>query len=65
MAKANRTRRIPSAKDVMFETQAMQRHPQQHGHPRAWMTVLLVSAAALIILVMAFAALQLAAIAGM
>ena len=49
----------------MIETQSMQRHPQQHGHPRAWMTILLISAAALIILIMAFAALQLAAIAGM
>ncbi len=42
----------------------MERHPKQHGHPRAWMTVLLASAAALIILVMCLAALQLAAITG-
>ncbi|MEK9155579.1 MAG: hypothetical protein AAB839_02930 [Patescibacteria group bacterium] len=41
----------------------MNRHPQQHGHPRAWMTALLASAAALIILVMSFAALQIATIA--
>lgn len=42
----------------------MQKHPHQHGHPRAWMTVLLAAAAALIILVMCFAALQLSVIAG-
>lgn len=42
-------------------TKHAQRH---HGHPRAWMTVLLASAAALIILVMCFAALQIAAIIG-
>jgi hypothetical protein len=41
-----------------------QHQQRQHGHPRAWMTALLAAAAALIILIMCFAALQLAAIAG-
>lgn len=35
-------------------------HP--HGHPRTWMTILLASAAALIIVIMCIAALQLVAI---
>lgn len=35
-----------------------------HKDSRAWMTVLLISAAALIILIMCIAALQIAAIAG-
>ncbi len=34
----------------------------RHGHPRAWMTILLASSAAMIILVMSIAALQLASI---
>jgi hypothetical protein len=42
----------------------MNKHAQPAPrHPRAWMTALLASAAALIILVMSFAALQIAMIA--
>lgn len=37
---------------------------QHHGHTRAWMTALLLGAAALIILIMSIAALQIATIAG-
>jgi hypothetical protein len=42
----------------------MSNNVRQHGHPRAWMTILLTASAALIILVMCFAALQFATLAG-
>ncbi len=40
----------------------MTRLPHHHGHPHAWMTVLLAAAAALVILLMSFTVLQIATI---
>ena len=42
----------------------MSNEVRQHGHPRAWMTIMLASAATLIILIMCIAALQFAVLVG-